>query len=64
MYIYLNIYDMITIISKSKTPAPTAPIATSMLWPVFFDFDSTKNIDIDENEKSVKAKEIKPTFCF
>lgn len=64
MYIYLNIYDMITTISKSKTPAPTAPIATSMLWPVFFDSDSTKNIDIDENEKSVKAKEIKSTFCF
>lgn len=46
MYIYLNIYDMITTISKSKTPAPTAPIATSMVWPVFFDSDSTKTLTL------------------
>lgn len=66
MYIYLNIYDMITTITNSNTPAPTAPITTSMLLPVFFDSDSTKIklFDIEENEKSVKAKERKPHLVF
>lgn len=33
---------MITTITKSNTPAPTAPITASMFWPVFSDSNSTK----------------------
>lgn len=58
MYIYLNIYAMITIVIKNTTPAPTAPKTVSMFWSVFSDFDSTKSklLYTGENKKSVKAK--------
>lgn len=43
MYIYLTIYEIITTITMSNTPAPTAPITASMSWPVFSDSNSTKS---------------------
>lgn len=34
---------MITTITMSNTPAPTAPITASMSWPFFSDSNSTKS---------------------
>lgn len=66
MYIYLNIYAMITIVIKNTTPAPTAPKTVSMFWPVFSDFDSTKSklLYTGENKKSVKVKKKALNSCF
>lgn len=49
---------MITAITKSNTPAPTAPITASMFWPVFSDSNSTKCklLYIEKNGISVETK--------
>lgn len=49
---------MITAITKSNTPAPTAPITASMFWLVFSDSNSTKCklLYIEKNGNSVETK--------